>query len=559
MSKSNFTKFSVSLMLLACLTALLASFLVETSSLTLVVEFPLDQSDLAAPSFSFSFDKLSASMLTTVLLISWTVVQYSNTYMSDSPKLYTFYLMLALFISSMCLLVLSANLFTVMLGWDCLGVSSFCLIVYYPSYKCFNSGSATLMANRLGDLFLLSSLAMVWGVSPLISWAHWPHFTFIMTMFFCVGAISKSAMLPFSVWLPLAMAAPTPISSLVHSSTLVTAGVYLLIRFHDQLSVDVLELVKYLALVSNLFASLMALTENDLKKIIAYSTLSHISYMMLFIALGSSNVALFHLVTHALFKSQLFMLAGVVIYDYADVQDIRRIHLSLKSRPSFWLMFVSTIFSMMGLPFLSGFFSKEMMVVLSIQESMNLMTTLMCWVCFGMTAMYSTRLLRQVSSLYTSMSVMVMQSDSSSTMLMTMMLNQFMAITGGLWLSWLVLTTSFEDVALLWTRSMKVGAMAVVLMSSSIGWLCQFKKNTLESWELAEAITVTVSETVSILMNLLNSMSKLIQLAIDFSTPVSHWAVSADHALLDWALSVNGFSLTLAKLSVLMLTTATLV
>nr|URW98537.1 NADH dehydrogenase subunit 5 [Antarctophthirus microchir] len=336
-------------------------------------------------------DKLSLSMLLTVSVVTTSVVRYGRVYMAGHINVLSFQLIMFLFVSFMCILCVSANLFTVMLGWDGLGLTSFCLIIYFTSWKSFYSGMVTLMCNRLGDIFLLTSIVVL-ASNSLNSWSNPTTSSMIVSVCVCIGAVSKSAMFPFSIWLPLAMAAPTPVSSLVHSSTLVTAGAYLLIRFKFLLSCSMVYLT-YLSILTALVSGTLALVSFDVKKVIAYSTLSHLSLMLMFLSLNCPSSALFHLVTHAMFKSHLFMIYGTIIWTQSDVQDLRHVWTDPTIQPLVWVMLMVSTMSMIGTPFLCGYYSKELMCMMSLSHSSNLLTTFPFLLLITLTSAYSTRLL----------------------------------------------------------------------------------------------------------------------------------------------------------------------
>nr|URW98520.1 NADH dehydrogenase subunit 5 [Antarctophthirus lobodontis] len=414
--------------LVVMLTAFL--FTVESPTSGILLEWnPLPSSLKAMPIFLL-VDNLSVTMLLTVSTVSTSVALYARFYMWGHVKVSGFFFTLLLFVFSMCLLCLSANLFTVMLSWDGLGITSFCLIIYFSNWNSFNSSVTTFLSNRLGDLFLILSITVLSPMS-LNSWLPNPPLS-LLTVAILLGALSKSAMFPFSAWLPLAMAAPTPVSSLVHSSTLVTAGVYLLIRFNSLLDPSVLSKLVYLAIVTGLVSGTLALQEYDLKKIVAYSTLSHLSLMVLFISLGSPQTALLHLVIHATFKSHIFMLAGIAIFNHSDTQDIRSLSSVSSEHPLLWLMLVGSFLSMSGAPFLSGFYSKELMAILSTNlNTSSWFVVIIFSTLVAITAAYSTRTLYYLGILVPSNSIRVHSTSLGENMLNTLFLNYCSSLAVG--------------------------------------------------------------------------------------------------------------------------------
>nr|AYF57793.1 NADH dehydrogenase subunit 5 [Neohydatothrips samayunkur] len=343
--------------------------------------------------FPIYLDFISCFFIAMVLIISSCILIYSEYYMHlDLFKSRFFYLMF-LFVMSMVFLVLSPSIFAMLLGWDGLGLVSYCLVVYYQSFSSYSSGFITALTNRLGDVLILSSLGMSF------CYGSWMYMSFLkmenmyFSLFFFLASLTKSAQIPFSSWLPAAMAAPTPVSSLVHSSTLVTAGVYILIRFSFLLNKSLKSFLMFCSLLTMVMAGLSAIYEYDLKKIIALSTLSQLGFMMSSISLGFLDLAFFHLVTHAGFKALMFMCAGIYIHTFLDNQDIRGYGIFSLDLFITTSMFNVANLSLCGFPFLSGFFSKDLIL-----EMMFMKSEINLWhfffFCFGtfLTVLYSFRL-----------------------------------------------------------------------------------------------------------------------------------------------------------------------
>nr|YP_009142410.1 NADH dehydrogenase subunit 5 [Trilophidia annulata]AKH04346.1 NADH dehydrogenase subunit 5 [Trilophidia annulata] len=278
---------------------------------------------------TFIFDWMSLIFMSFVMYISSLVIYYSNDYMYGEKNINRFIMIVLMFIFSMGLLIISPNLISILLGWDGLGLVSYCLVIYYQNVKSYNAGMLTALSNRIGDVAILISISWMLNFG---SWNYIYYYDFIcdsfemkfITMLIILASMTKSAQIPFSSWLPAAMAAPTPVSALVHSSTLVTAGVYLLIRFSPMLmTYGFGSFLLLIGCMTMFMAGFGANFEFDLKKIIALSTLSQLGLMMSILSMGYSNLAFFHLLTHALFKALLFMCAGSMIHNLKDCQDIR--------------------------------------------------------------------------------------------------------------------------------------------------------------------------------------------------------------------------------------------
>lgn len=296
-----------------------------------------------------------------ILTIFSRVCFYSWSYMERDKEKGVFYVVLYLFVVSIIFLTFAFNFTSLLLGWDGLGVTSFCLIKFFHNLKRIKASVATLMINRLGDSIIIIYLGL--GINSM----SWNSNIFgvdnrLSPIPILIAARTKRAQFPFSAWLPLAIAAPTPVSSLVHSSTLVTAGAYLLMRskimwFSEFKLVLVLLRV---SIITTVLGRTLALTSIDLKEIIAYSTLSQIGLVVFSICLLNVELSLFHLLTHALFKAVLFIRGGLLIHIYST-QDVRVINLNNCSVLVKSSLFISSL-SLVGTPFLSGFYSKDLII-----------------------------------------------------------------------------------------------------------------------------------------------------------------------------------------------------
>nr|AFP16896.1 NADH dehydrogenase subunit 5 [Peploptera acromialis] len=342
-------------------------------------------------------DWMSLIFMSFVCFISSAVIFYSDSYMEGDLNLNRFILLVIMFVLSMILLIISPNLISILLGWDGLGLVSYCLVIYYQNVKSYNAGMLTALTNRIGDVALLMSIAWMFNFG---SWTFFYYLEscmndysmMVVSWLVMLAALTKSAQIPFSSWLPAAMAAPTPVSSLVHSSTLVTAGVYLLIRFNFCFSENLFYLLLFLASMTMFMSGLGANFEYDLKKIIALSTLSQLGLMMSILALGAYELAFFHLLTHALFKALLFMCAGSMIHSFGDTQDIRYLGGLINQMPYVVTLFNVCNFSLCGLPFFSGFYSKDLIVEVMSMGYLNICIYIIFYISIGLTVSYSMRL-----------------------------------------------------------------------------------------------------------------------------------------------------------------------
>jgi len=282
--------------------------------------------------------------------------------MEQTKKRKIFTWLLLLFILAMCLLLLRGNIWSLFIGWDGLGVSSYCLVIYYLNWKSQNRGQLTILSNRVGDLFLLILLGFrvveSWS-SQFFSRLSWKEGAIFLLLLL---AFTKRAQFPFSSWLPAAMAAPTPISSLVHSSTLVAAGVILILLYLDFLPLIFSWVLLGRGVVTIFYSGIFSLVERDFKKLVALSTLNQLAFIIVSLSLGLKIMRYFHLVTHAFFKSLLFINVGGILHLNFSIQDFRQYSNSGSFSPLILWSSILSLISLIGLVFSTGFFSKDMIL-----------------------------------------------------------------------------------------------------------------------------------------------------------------------------------------------------
>lgn len=311
----------------------------------------------------FVLDHYSLLFLTFIVLISFVVLFYRIFYMAGDVRLVRFTVIVVFFVGSMVFMVLSPSLLGFIFGWDGLGVTSFLLVVYYANISSLRSGLVTIYINRLGDIFLVISLFLLMGYGWMIIDFFFLHDFIFFSLVILVAGITKRAQIPFSSWLPAAISAPTPVSSLVHSSTLVTAGVYIFIRFFFIFNISLLAFFfTLLSLLTCFSAGIIACMERDLKKLVAMSTLSQIGFLMFFMSIGHVGLTFFHIVCHALFKSLIFLTCGIYILLSLGGQDMRFLGNKFSVRKSFYFVLIVSLLRLCGFPFLAGFFSKDLLV-----------------------------------------------------------------------------------------------------------------------------------------------------------------------------------------------------
>jgi len=290
---------------------------------------------------------------------------YSDSYIEGDIGKQKFLFLVLLFVISIIFMILGANIVIILLGWDGLGLVSYCLVVYYQNDSSSRAGIITVLTNRVGDVGILLSVVFIinFGRLDFLNFIFSNELLNYVGIFILMGAVTKRAQIPFSAWLPAAIAAPTPVSSLVHSSTLVTAGVYLIIRLRIYFRNGGFSyILMFVSILTIFIAGLRANFEIDLKKIIALSTLSQLGVIILILSIGSYDLAFFHLVIHAVFKAILFLCAGIVIHGLRGGQDIRLIGVNLNLSPAISRLLILSRLSLGGFPFLRGFYSKDLIL-----------------------------------------------------------------------------------------------------------------------------------------------------------------------------------------------------
>nr|AXI98747.1 NADH dehydrogenase subunit 5 [Pseudoniphargus sp. 1-Murcia] len=371
------------------------SFLSVFYSKSIFLEWEIFYCSSSSFVMSFIFDWMSFMFLGAVSFISGCIMKYSYYYMEGEVNFLRFVMVLLLFVGSMMFLIISPNLISLLLGWDGLGLSSYILVVFYQNESSANAGMLTILSNRVGDVMILMSVGLLSGLG---SWNYYMYEmvdTSLAVFMILLAGMTKSAQLPFSAWLPAAMAAPTPVSSLVHSSTLVTAGVYLLIRFYPVMS-SVFYLWESLLIISvttMVFAGLGANFETDMKKVVALSTLSQLGLMMMILSAGLVSLSFFHLITHAMFKSSLFMCVGFMMHNLGGDQDGRSMSGFNQMSPLMSTYFLIVNMALMGFPFLAGFYSKDLILESMFMNSASYLIIGALVVGTGLTFSYSLRIM----------------------------------------------------------------------------------------------------------------------------------------------------------------------
>nr|QKY63839.1 NADH dehydrogenase subunit 5 [Meccus pallidipennis] len=386
------------------------------------------------------FDWMSLIFVGCVFVISSMVIYYSESYMGSDLDSVRFYFLVILFVLSMMMMIVSPNLMSILIGWDGLGLVSYCLVIYFQNYKSYSAGMLTILTNRVGDVAILLSIAWMLNYG---SWHYiyymgmWDFMEFYLVSLIILAGFTSSAQIPFSSWLPAAMAAPTPVSSLVHSSTLVTAGVYLLIRFSDMILNLDCSLVLAVSMMTMFMAGLGANFEFDLSKIIALSTLSQLGLMMSILFIGYPILAFLHLLTHAFFSALLFLCAGLMIHCMSDSQDIRHMGLMVNHLPFTCTCFCISNMSLCGIPFMSGFYSKDIILEMMMVSGYNFFVFIIFFLSIGLTVSYTLRVIYY--TLFYHINVYSCQSYTEDKIMMkSMIVLSILAIFSGSMLSWMI-------------------------------------------------------------------------------------------------------------------------
>ncbi|PJB05196.1 MAG: NADH-quinone oxidoreductase subunit L, partial [Hydrogenophilales bacterium CG_4_9_14_3_um_filter_63_34] len=332
----------------------------------------------------FLIDPLSAVMMLVVTFVSLMVHIYTVGYMADDPGYQRFFSYISLFTFSMLMLVMSNNFLQLFFGWEAVGLMSYLLIgFWFTRETAIYANLKAFLVNRVGDFGFLLGIGMVlayfgsldyqqvFQMAPhlanheisLIEGHPWPLMAVICILLF-IGAMGKSAQFPLHVWLPDSMEGPTPISALIHAATMVTAGIFMVARMSPlyELSDIALSFVMVIGAITALFMGFLGMIQNDIKRVVAYSTLSQLGYMTVALGASAYSVAIFHLTTHAFFKALLFLAAGSVIIGMHHDQDIRNMGGLKKYMPITWITFLIGSLSLIGTPFLSGFYSKDSII-----------------------------------------------------------------------------------------------------------------------------------------------------------------------------------------------------
>ena len=358
--------------------------------------------------FRFILDPLSSVMALVITGVGTLIHIFSIGYMSHDKRPAKYFAYLNFFLFNMLILILADNLFLTFVGWEGVGLSSYLLIGFWFSDKeKAKAGMKAFITNRVGDVGFLLGLFLIFILFGTVNYAElnsdagtlapesWGLLSWA-TLFLFIGATGKSAQIPLFVWLPDAMAGPTPVSALIHAATMVTSGVYLIVRMSPvfALTPSVLFIIALVGVLTALVAAMIGMTQWDIKKILAYSTVSQLGYMFLAVGVGAFSTAMFHLITHAFFKALMFLGSGSVIHALNHEQDIRRMGGLKKTMPITHATFALGWLAIIGVPLFSGFFSKDEILAYSLLSPLGSATLwIIALFTAGLTAFYMTRMM----------------------------------------------------------------------------------------------------------------------------------------------------------------------
>ena len=469
----------------------------------------------------FIFDFISLYFVSLVRLVSGRVMIFRTSYIINEVFFGRFISLVLRFIASIFLLVFRPNIIRLLLGWDGLGVTSYLLVIFYQRNKSYNAGIITALTNRLGDVGLLVSISII------LIYGNWTYLlltrttiklSWILLAIIVISACTKRAQMPFSAWLPAAIAAPTPVSALVHSSTLVTAGVYLLIRINILLRNTNISSVLIITGAFTIFiAGCAAMLEMDIKKVIALSTLSQLGIIIIIIGGGAPVLAYFHLLSHAFFKAMLFICAGIIIHNMKDYQDIRKISRLKNFIPIVTSVILIANISLCGLPFLRGFYSKDAILELIMINGINLLIILVVLLGTFLTVAYSCRISFLVALNINKSESCYQINDNDFYILLGMIILFPASILGGMKLSWNILSFSYIIYLPLWIKRSILICIGSGIMFRYIYYSeKKINKSNLVNWFLSNMWFIPLTFSVRSTLNRLN-YAKRFNLIVEMS------------------------------------------
>lgn len=445
-----------------------------------IIEWEVMKISSSVVYLTFIVDSISLYFISLVRLVSGRVIIFRSSYIISEKFFARFIILVLIFVISIFLLILSPNIISLLLGWDGLGVTSYLLVIFYQRNKSYNAGILTALTNRLGDVGLLVSISLMVYIG---SWSYLfininnGIFSQVLIYLIIISACTKRAQIPFSSWLPAAIAAPTPVSALVHSSTLVTAGVYLLIRINlIIIEINIRKFLGVLGILTMIIAGITAMLEMDIKKVIALSTLRQLGIIMIILGIGNPILSFFHLISHAFFKAMLFMCAGLIIHRMKDYQDIRKIGFNyININLSISIIIVANM-RLCGLPFLRGFYSKDMIIEIVLIKGKRFFLFFMLILGTGLTVIYSCRLNFLISLNFMKIESLYNIRENSNLMILGIRFLLPLSIIGGLIISWNLIRVNKIIYLPFWLKS-----FVLILITFSV-YIYYFMYNNIENF-----------------------------------------------------------------------------